>query len=63
LQKDSTYAGIETELYSCIANGQLSIDAARSTASASEVALKIIDPERADGKIGTIKRYTSTTKV
>lgn len=62
LQKDGNYAGIETELYSCIAKGQLSINGARSTASASEVALKIIDPERSDKKIGTIKRYSSTTK-
>jgi len=63
LQKDNTYAGIETELFCCRAQGQFSINAARATASASEVSLKVIDPERADGRIGTIKRYQSTRRV
>jgi hypothetical protein len=63
LQKDGTYAGIETELYSCIAQGQFSIDAQRATASASTVALRVIDPERADGKLGSIKRYSSNKRV
>lgn len=63
LQKDNTYAGIETELFCCRAQGQFSINAARATASASEVSLKVIDPERSDGRIGTIKRYQSTRRV
>lgn len=63
LQKDNTYAGIETELFCCRAQGQFSINAARATASASEVSLRVIDPERADGRIGTIKRYQSTRRV
>ena len=63
LQKDNTYAGIETELFCCRAQGQFSINAARATASASEVSLKVIDPERADGRIGTIKRYQSNRRV
>lgn len=63
LQKDGTYRGIETELYSCMARGTFTIDAQRVTASASTVELQIIDPERADGKLGTIKLFSSTTKV
>lgn len=63
LQKDNTYAGIETELYCCRAKGSLSIDAARATASASTITLTVLDPERADGKLGTIKRYKSNVKV
>jgi hypothetical protein len=63
LQKDGTYAGLETELYACRAQGAFSIDAARATASASTVNLKIIDPERADGKLGTMKRYQANTRV
>ncbi|MGA4519199.1 hypothetical protein ACPA0F_18235 [Solibacillus silvestris] len=63
LQKDGSYAGLETELYQAIAKGSLSIDAQRANASASTVTLQIIDPERADGKIGSIKRYSSAVKV
>lgn len=63
MQKDGTFAGIETELYSCVANGNFTIDAARATASTSQVALKVVDPERADGKLGTIKRFSSSAKV
>lgn len=63
LQKDGTYQGVETELYSCMAMGTFSINAARATASTSQVQLKIVDPERADGRLGTIKRYSSETKV
>lgn len=63
LQKDGSFAGVETELYSCIPQGQFSIDAQRVSASASSIALRVIDPERADGKLGSIKRYSSTKKV
>lgn len=62
LQKDGTFAGIETELYSCQAKGSFSIDAQRASASSSQVALGIIDPERADGKLGSIKRYETTIR-
>lgn len=62
LQKDQTYAGVEIELFTCIAQGQFSIDSQRATASASTVSLKIIDPERADGKLGSIKRFQSTKR-
>jgi hypothetical protein len=63
LQKDGTFAGLETELYSCQAKGAFSIDAQRASASATNVQLQILDPERADGKLGSIKRYSSLTKV
>ncbi|WP_429845197.1 hypothetical protein [Brevibacillus sp. FIR094] len=63
LQKDGTYAGIETELFSCMAKGSFSIDAARSTASTSAISLSVIDPERADGKLGSVKRFVSPKKV
>jgi hypothetical protein len=63
LQKDGTYGGIETELFQARAKGSFTIDAQRASASASTVQLQILDPERPDGKLGTIKRYNSTTKV
>ncbi|WP_145052821.1 hypothetical protein [Paenibacillus xylanexedens] len=62
-QKDGTYQGIETELYMCRAKGAFSIDAARATASSSAIALQVLDPERADKKLGSIKRYQATTNV
>lgn len=62
-QKNGKFGGIETELYACIANGQFSYDGTRAQASSSSISLKIIDPERPDGKIGTIKRYESDTKL
>lgn len=63
LQKDGTYQGVETELYAARARGTFSIDAQRAAASASAVTLTVLDPERVDGKLGTIKRYTSTSRV
>lgn len=58
-QKDGTKQDIETELYACQARGTFSIDAQRATASSSAIELQILDPERPDGKIGSIKRYQS----
>lgn len=63
LQKDGTFQGVETELFSCRAKGSLSIDAQRANASANQVTLQVLDPERTDGKLGTIKRYSATKKV
>lgn len=63
LQKDGTFQGIETELYACTAQGSFTINAQRATASSSTVSLKILDPERADGRLGTIKRYSATRRV
>jgi len=33
------------------------LDAARQQASTNSITLTVIDPERPDGKLGTIKRY------
>lgn len=63
LQKDGTYGGLETELYQAIAKGTFSIDAQRAAASASAIQLQVLDPERPDGKLGSIKRYSSLKKV
>lgn len=57
IQKDGVKRGIETELYACRARGNFSINAARKTAATSQVSLVIIDPERPDGRLGTIKRF------
>lgn len=62
LQKDGTFQGVETELYQCRAKGTFSIDAQRATASSSAIQLQVLDPERADGKLGTIKRYGGVKK-
>lgn len=58
-QKDGTKQSVETELYACKARGTFSIDAQRATASSSAIELQVIDPERPDGKLGSIKRYQS----
>ncbi|OKP93665.1 hypothetical protein [Paenibacillus sp. P32E] len=63
LQKDGTFQGIETELYQCRAKGTFSIDAARATASTSQITLQVLDPERADRKLGSIKRYSAASNV
>ena len=56
-QKDGTKQAIETELYACRASGTFSINAQRATASTSAIDLQVIDPERPDGRIGSVKRY------
>lgn len=56
-QKDGTKQAIETELYACRAKGTFSINAQRATASTSAIELQVIDPERPDGRIGSVKRY------
>ena len=58
IQKDNSKAGIETELYQCRAKGALTIDAARATASTTNITLTVLDPEGDDGRLGTIKRFT-----
>lgn len=63
IQKDGTYQGVEIELFACRARGTFSINAARTTASASQVSLIVIDPERPDNRLGTIKRYASNKRV
>ncbi|NGQ95314.1 hypothetical protein G3578_09120 [Brevibacillus sp. SYP-B805] len=57
VQKCGTKRGIETELYACRPSGQFSLDAQRATASSSSITLKLIDPERPDGRLGSIKVF------
>ena len=61
--KDGTFAGVETELYMCRAKGTFSINAQRAAASVSAISLQILDPERPDGKIGSIKRFSAKSKI
>jgi len=56
-QKDGTIQGYQTELYQCRVKSNFSIDAQRQQASTHSVTLTVIDPERPDGKLGSIKRY------
>jgi len=63
MQADNTFAGIETEIYACRAQGQFTINAARATASANEVTLRVVDPGRPDGKLGRVKRFTTNVKI
>ena len=56
-QKDSTIQGFQTELFTCRVKSNFTLDAQRQQASTHSVTLTVIDSERADGKLGTIKRY------
>ncbi|GAA0376762.1 hypothetical protein [Bacillus horti] len=56
-QKDGSLQGYQTELFSCRVKSNFTIDAARQQASTHSVTLTVIDPERPDGRLGTIKRY------
>lgn len=56
-QKDGTIQGYQTELYQCRVKSNFTLDAQRQQASTHSVTLSVIDPERADGKLGSIKRY------
>lgn len=56
-QKDGSLQGVQIELYACRVKSNFTLDAARQTASTHSVVLTVIDPERVDGKLGTIKRY------
>src|SRR5690606_9681233 len=62
-QKDGTRQDIEIELYACQARGTFSIDAQRATASTSAIELQILDPERTDGRTGSVKRYESSRSI
>jgi len=56
-QKDGTIQGYQTELYQCRVKSNFTIDAQRQQAATHSVTLSVIDPERFDGKLGSIKRY------
>lgn len=59
-QKDGKLQGIQTELYKCRVKSNFTIDAQRQNASTHSVTLTVIDADRADDKLGTIKRYELT---
>lgn len=63
MQKDGKFRGIETELYQCRARGTFSINNQRSTASASQISLTVLDPERADRSLGSIKVFEHVAQV
>ncbi len=56
-QKDGTIQGYQTELFQCRMKSNFTLDAQRQQASTHSVTLTVIDPERNDGKLGSIKRY------
>ncbi|WP_018884219.1 hypothetical protein [Paenibacillus massiliensis] len=56
-QKDGTIQGYQTELFQCRVKSNFTLDAQRQQASTHSVTLTVIDPERPDGKLGSIKRY------
>ncbi|MWV43101.1 hypothetical protein GRF59_05610 [Paenibacillus sp. HJL G12] len=56
-QKDGTIQGYQTELYQCRVKSNFTLDAQRQQASTHSITLTVIDPERVDGKLGSIKRY------
>lgn len=56
-QKDGSIQGYQTELYLCRVKSNFTLDAQRQQASTHSVTLTVIDPERSDTKLGTIKRY------
>src|SRR5690606_8671172 len=56
-QKDGSIQGYQTELFACRVKSNFTIDAARQQAATHAVTLTVIDPERPDGRLGTIKRY------
>ncbi|ALP35576.1 hypothetical protein ASL14_04720 [Paenibacillus sp. IHB B 3084] len=60
-QKDGSVQGYQTELYQCRVKSNFTIDAQRQQASTHSVTLTVIDPERFDNKLGTIKRYEIAT--
>lgn len=56
-QKGGSMQGFQIELYQCRVKSNFTLDAARQTAATHSVTLTVIDPERADDRLGSIKRY------
>lgn len=56
-QKDGSIQGIQIELYACRVKSNFTLDAQRQTAATHSVTLTVIDPERSDDRLGTMKRY------
>jgi len=56
-QRSGELAGFQIELFSCLSNGDITYDAKRGAGSQT-VSLRVLDPERPDKKLGTLRRYT-----
>jgi hypothetical protein len=56
-QRDGTKQGIQIEIFSAIAHGTFTMDMQHRTAATHEVTLEVLDPERPDGRLGSVKRY------
>lgn len=56
-QKDGSIQGFQIELYACRVKSNFTLDAARQTAATHSVTLTVIDPERSDERLGSMKRY------
>lgn len=56
-QKDGSIQGFQTELYACRVKSNFTMDMARQTAATQSVTLTVIDPERSDERVGSMKRY------
>lgn len=56
-QKDGSIQGFQVELFACRVKSNFTLDAARQTAATHSVTLTVIDPERSDERLGSMKRY------
>lgn len=59
-QKDNTIQGVEIEIYAAQPYGTFSFENKRRTASTHSLQLAVQDADRADGCLGTIKRYLAS---
>lgn len=58
-QKDNTVQAFEVEIYAAQPNGTFTIDGKRRAASTHGINLSVVDSDRADGKLGEIKRFVA----
>ncbi|HDR4439480.1 TPA: hypothetical protein QCQ44_003728 [Bacillus cereus] len=56
-QMDGSIQGYQVELYSCRVKSNFTLDTARQTAATHSITLTVIDGERTDSRLGSIKRY------
>jgi len=59
-QKDNVRQGCEFEFYQCRARGAITLNFNRAQASPVEVNLRVLNPERPDGRLGIFKRFAIT---
>lgn len=58
-QKDNTVQGLEVEIFAAQPYGTFSLENKRRTASSHSLQLAVQDADRADGMLGTVKRYVA----